>query len=244
MDEFSGRIALVTGAASGIGAATAKLLAARGADVVGFDIDEVTGTDCVRVDVTDEAAVTTAHLEVTGRHGPVDILVNCAGIGGHVNLSNMDLGEYDRVMDVNVRAAVVLSKLTLPAMIAKGAGAIINIGSTFGLMARDESLPYNMSKAAVIQLTRSMAIDLRDSGVRVNCVCPGIIKTAMTAPVFADTAGDLLRNNLEANTLRRFGEPEEVAEAIAFLASDRASFITGIALPVDGGYTAGKWMPK
>ena len=117
MSEFEGRVAVVTGAASGIGAATATLLSARGARVVGFDINGDPARDITTVDVTDEVAVTAAYEAVVAAHGTVHVLVNCAGVGGQATISDLDLAEYDRVMDVNARAAVVLSKLVLPAMI-------------------------------------------------------------------------------------------------------------------------------
>lgn len=242
MKELQGRVALVTGAASGIGAATASLLSERGAQVVGFDINGDPTRSIAFVDVTDTPRVGAAHDKLVCAHGGVDILVNCAGVGAQTSITNVDLSEYDRTMDVNVRAAIVLAKYVLPGMIKKGSGSIVNIGSAFGLLAREDSLAYSVSKAAIIHLTRSMAVDLKDSGVRVNCVCPGLTRTAMTARLFTEDGAAMLRNNTDAHTMRRSGRPEEIAEAIAFLASDRASFITGVALPVDGGYTAGKWL--
>ena len=242
MKDFSGRVALVTGAASGIGAATASLLSERGARVVGFDMNGDPARSITTVDVTDERAVVDAHSDLVSAYGPVDILVNCAGVGDVSSITELDLPTYDRTMDVNVRAAIVLSKLVIPGMVEKHSGSIVNIGSTFGLMAREDSVAYSVSKAAIIHLTRSMAVDLKDCGIRVNCVCPGLTKTAMTARLFTEDASAMLQKNTDAHTMRRYGRPEELAEAIAFLASERASFITGVALPVDGGYTAGKWL--
>lgn len=239
MAELRDRIAIVTGAASGIGAATLALLAARGATVIGFDV-VARGETMLEVDVADDAAIDRGVAEVIARHGRVDVLVNCAGIGGQGTTTDITLETWDKVMRVNLRGTFAMCRAVLPGMIGRGSGAIVNIGSTFGLLARDDAVAYGVSKAAVIHLTRSMAVDLADSGVRANCVCPGIIETAMTAPVFAGP-DDLMRRNTEIHAMRRQGQPEKVAEAIAFLVSDRASFITGTAFPVDGGYTAGKW---
>ncbi|MFO1426010.1 MAG: SDR family oxidoreductase [Steroidobacteraceae bacterium] len=200
------------------------------------------GAHAERLDVRDDDAVARCVAAVLERHGRIDALVNCAGVGSIGTLPETSLAHWDEVMDVNLRGTMAMCRAALPAMLARRRGAIVNVGSTFGLLARENCVAYSVSKAAVIQLTRCLAIDIADGGVRVNAVCPGFIETAMTSPLLTPEAADLLRRNRQAHAMRRTGQPEEVAEAIAWLVSDRASFVTGIAMPVDGGYTSGKWL--
>jgi meso-butanediol dehydrogenase/(S,S)-butanediol dehydrogenase/diacetyl reductase len=235
--------AVVTGAASGIGLATARLLVSRGVQVTGWDRDAGTdqhGFTIETVDIADEASVTAAASAALAA-GPVTMLVNAAGIGTMGTATTLAMAEWDRVMAINLRGTLLACRAFLPAMTAQGQGAIVNVGSTFGLMAREDCIAYAVSKAAVIHMTRCMAVDCADSGVRVNAVCPGIIVTPMTQMMFDPGAEDLAQRNTELHALRRAGTSAEVAEAIAFLLSDASSFTTGVAMPVDGGYTAGKW---
>ena len=243
---MNAKICLVTGAASGIGLATAKRLLADGATVVALDLARGErlpgGIEFRPLDVADPGAVTVCLAGIIGDHGHVDVLVNAAGIartwGAPLDLS---LEDWDRVMGVNFRGTLLMARAVLPSMQARGRGAIVNVGSTFGLLARRHAGPYSVSKAAVIHLTRSLAIDLGDTGVRVNCVCPGLIDTPMTAYLQDEANRARQAADYALHAMNRIGKPEEVASVIAFLASDAASFMTGEAVAVDGGYTAGKW---
>ena len=242
MGELEGRIALVTGAASGISLATAELLTERGATVVGFDLEGDSALGIVPVDVTDDAAVRGACDGVQREYGRVDILVNGAGKAVLDSFMDLDLADFDQVMRVNLRSVLTVSKSIVPGMIQEGGGSVVHVASTMGLMACAGALSYSVSKAALVHLTRAMAVDLSDTGVRVNCVCPGLIETPMTSVLFEDPSKKILDKNIDLHAMGRVGQPEEVAEAIAFLVSDRASFMTGAAIPVDGGYTSGKWL--
>jgi NAD(P)-dependent dehydrogenase (short-subunit alcohol dehydrogenase family) len=237
--QFSGKVAFVTGAASGIGHTVAGKLAAAGAVVVGADLTP--GQDGVRLDVSDAEAVAEAIAAAEARHGRIDILVNSAGVGVRGGgILEMGLDDWRRAMAVNLDGTLATCRAALPGMVARGAGAVVNVGSTFGLAARPQSLAYAVSKAAVIHLTKCIALDVARSGVRVNCVCPGLIDTPLVGYLAA--APDALRRaNIQAHAMDRLGRPDEVADAILYLASDAASFITGETLAVDGGYTAGKW---
>jgi NAD(P)-dependent dehydrogenase (short-subunit alcohol dehydrogenase family) len=236
-DGLAGRRALVTGGVSGIGAATARLLVERGATVVTLDR---AGGDVV-ADVRDETAVERA-LADAGRllGGPPDLVVASAGIYRIEPFLSMSAGEGDEVVETNLRGVFLTGRAAARALIDAGsAGAIVNLASMAALVA-DASEPtahYNASKAGVVALTRQMAVELAPHGIRVNCVCPGVIDTPMLRLMDDPEAGDrYLRGSVP---LGRLGAADEVARAIAFLASDESSYITGVALPIDGGATLG-----
>jgi NAD(P)-dependent dehydrogenase (short-subunit alcohol dehydrogenase family) len=246
LGELDDRIAIVTGGASGIGRATVQRLAAEGAAVLLVDRqpaqDLPAGASFHAVDVTDEHAVAEFMERALHRHGRIDILVNSAGAVITGNTLETTFADWDRVLATNLRGTFAMCRAVLPAMLGRRRGAIVNVGSTFGMLATAGMAAYGVSKAAVVHYTRSLAVDLADSGVRANCVCPGLVETPMTAVLFAPGAEQLLAGNAGAHAMRRVGQPAEIAEAIAWLVSDRASYVTGAVLPVDGGYTAGKWL--
>ena len=227
------KTAFVTGAASGIGAAIAGRFAAEGAHVAGFDLAPSRCAQSFTGDVTDADAVAAA-VEQTGK---IDILCAVAGIAIRRPVDEMTEEEWDKVIAVNLRGVFLACKHALPQM-PRGA-SVIHMSSCVGLVGVRNRAAYTATKGALISLTRNMALDYAARGIRVNCICPGFTRTALTAGLFQDPAKEAKFTAL--HPLGRMGEPEDIANAALFLASDEASWITGIAMPVDGGFTAGHY---
>ncbi len=252
MGRLDGKIALITGAASGIGFACAERFAREGATIAGLDLAEQPETwqqiasaapsssFAGGVDVRDEAGVQEAVTALRKQHGRIDILVNGAGVEGIGPAHELSVDDWDRTIDINLKGSFLVTKHAVPAMIEQGSGSIIHVASVEGLEGLSGSLPYNVSKGGVVQMTRTMAIDYARNGIRVNCVCPGLIDTPLTALLHDPALAAVREQMIRWHLLDRAGRPEEVAAAILFLASDDASFVTGHPLVVDGGWMAGK----
>ncbi|SRR6266545_3273426 len=240
-DDHGPRVAVVTGGASGIGRATAKCLTGDGFKVAVLDIgDAADGADlAVRADVADPAAVDGAFADILGAFGRIDVLVNCAGITGSAAATvchETPVEEWDRVLAVNVRGPFLCTRAALPAMLRQGSGHVITIASVAGLVAFPGRCAYTASKGAAVMFTKSLAVDYAAAGIRANAVCPGFVQTPMTQWRLDVPE---LRAKVEANIpLGRVAQPEEIADAVALLASDRLGYLTGHALVIDGGWTA------
>jgi NAD(P)-dependent dehydrogenase (short-subunit alcohol dehydrogenase family) len=250
--RLMGKLALVTGAASGIGAASALRFAQEGATIVGFDLKEAFEGDWAEAariapdhhfvtgDVRDEAALAATVADVKQRFGRIDVLMNSAGVAGGGPVHLISIEDWDRVMDVNLKGTFLASRQVLPVMLEQRSGSIINVASVEGIEGFEGGSVYNASKGAVVVLTRNMAIDYARRGIRVNSICPGFIETPlMKATVQMPGLEAQSERIRDAHQLGRFGQPVEIANAALFLASDESSFVTGHALVVDGGYTAG-----
>ena len=229
--RLEGRRALVTGAGSGIGAATSARLARDGARVLRVDLK---GDVDLHADVTDPGANARLVGEVVSRHGGLDILVPCAGITGFHPLEGHDDDFFDRVMAVNVTAVFRLIRDAVPALKRSPHGRIVTIGSTLSHFGDSGLTAYGASKHAVLGMTRSIAAELGPFGITVNCLQPGAIETPMTAPAFADMP-EFRTYWEEKAALGRLGQPEDIADVIAFLCSDDARFMSGQGFFVDGG---------
>ena len=232
--DFSGRVALVTGGASGIGAATVERLQAGGARVAVFDLKEEAGGDVLRIggDVTRSADLEAAVRRVEEEIGGVDVLVCCAGVSGD-SLRTVDVGdaEWERVFAVNANGVFYANRAVLPGMMERGYGRIVNVASIAGKEGNPMAAAYSSSKAAVITMTKAIGKDVAGTGVLVNCIAPAVIETAML--------GDMTQEHVDYMVARiplgRMGKPEEVASLIAFLASEELSFATGACFDLSGG---------
>jgi 2-dehydro-3-deoxy-L-rhamnonate dehydrogenase (NAD+) len=233
--DFEGRTALVTGGSSGIGAATVALLAARGARVAVFDLDASAVPDGVlgiEGDVTDSAAADAAVAQVSRALGALDVLVCCAGVAGE-SLRTVDIPdeEWKRVFAINADGVLWFNRAAARVMVPRGSGRIVNVASIAGKEGNPMAAAYSASKAAVIGLTKAIGRDLADSGVLVNCIAPAVIAT----PILEQISQEHIDYMVSRIPMARLGRPEEVAELIAFLASDAMSFSTGATFDISGG---------
>jgi NAD(P)-dependent dehydrogenase (short-subunit alcohol dehydrogenase family) len=257
--DLAGKVAIVTGGASGIGRATAELFVAEGAKVVVADVNAAQGEELVaqlgasavfqKADVSKRADVQALVDLAVSRFGGLHVMFNNAGVGGKMvpHFLDDDLEDYERVIGVNLMGVVYGTQFAARHMAKNGGGAIINTASIAGLLPGFTLMQYRSSKSAVIGFSKSVSIDLAAHNIRVNVLAPGSIKTPMTA--FGEpgmTAEDVTRIRLETDKvfmsyqpLKRQGRPEDAAQAVLFLASDRAVQVTGIVMPIDGGITAG-----
>mgnify|MGYP001215228505 FL=1 len=248
--RISDKVAIITGAASGIGRTTAILFAREGGKVVVADKNEVGGNETVDLIRSDGGQAIFDYVNVTSAtdiqgmvkttintYGKLNILVNNAGIAIRLPVVDLSEEDWDRNIDVNLKSIYLSSKYAIPRMIENSGGSIVNIASIYGIVGGRIRAAYAASKGGVVNLTRSMALDYALHKIRVNCVCPGFVNTPLLK--------NILKNKEEYQALAdlhpmgRLGDMLEIALGVLYLASDESSFVTGIALPIDGGYTAG-----
>lgn len=245
----SGKVSFVTGAGSGLGRAIAVAFARRGDMVIVADRDRASAeatalliaseggsAEALELDVTVPDAVEAAVTDTAGRHGALDYAVNNAGVEGATGLlADYDMDEWQRVLAVNLTAVFVCLKFELRQMVRQGFGAIVNVGSTASLGGVAGMPAYTASKHGLVGLTKTAALDYADKGIRVNAICPGSFRTPMSERLFGDRFEATM---LESTPMRRIGSVDEIAQAAGFLCSEAATFITGAALPVEGGKRA------
>ena len=251
-NRLSGKFAILTGAASGIGAATARMFASEGAIVSILDINHDAAQQLAReicdgggeaaawgCDVGKAEQVDAAISASVLRYGPIHVLLNNAGIALRAPVAEQDEESWDRVLDTNVKGAYLCSRASLPHFASQG-GSIIHTSSVTGITGVRGRAAYSSAKAAIVGLTRNMALDYAGRRIRVNCVCPGFVRTPFIAAILADV--ERTRRLTALHPLGRLGEPQDIASALLFLASDESSWITGHALVVDGGFSTGHAM--
>ena len=244
--RLNDKTAIITGGASGIGLACARLFTQEGARVAIFGrrqdrLDQARkeigdSVLAVQGDITREQDIQRLVDSTHKKLGKVDILINNAGTFTGGPLHETDVWEWDRVFSINMTGVFRLTRRVLPHMIEQGSGSIIHISSILGMIAVPQTAAYNASKGALNQFSKSIAVEYGAQGIRSNALCPGMIETEMTEELRKDV--DMMKEFLKGYPLGRFGQPEEVAQACLFLASDESAFITGATLPIDGGYTA------
>ena len=240
------KTAIITGGGTGIGLATARAFCQEGAKVILFGrrkeklekaVEKLGGSAIiVQGDMTNNNDLDQLINETLHNFKKIDILVNNAGLFNGSPLHEISDSQWDEIMDINIRSVFQLTRRVLPVMLSQKYGSIIHISSILGLIAVPQVAAYNVSKGALNQFSRSIAVEYGSSGIRSNSICPGLIATDMTADLMQDA--DLMKEWSKEYPIGRFGKPEDVANACLYLASDESSFITGITLPVDGGFTA------
>jgi NAD(P)-dependent dehydrogenase (short-subunit alcohol dehydrogenase family) len=246
MGLLDGKVAVITGAGSGMAKASTKLFVAEGANVVAADISGAEkdtaaevgeGVLPVHCDVTQEADVAAMFEAAVAEFGRVDAVLNVAGMGMAAPIHKFPMEDYDKVLDVDLRGVFLGMKYAIPRMLDVGGGSIVNWSSVGGLNASEVNMPtsvYNAAKAAVISVTKSASAEYGRKGIRANAICPGFIETE----IMGASGGARFPQMYEKASLGRAGRPEEVAQVAAFLCSDRASFVSGAIIPVDGGWSA------
>ena len=240
------KTAIITGGGTGIGLATARAFYQEGAKIILFGrrkeklekAVEKLGDSAIIVqgDMTNNNDLDKLINETLHNFKKIDILVNNAGLFNGSPLHEISDSQWDEIMDINIRSVFQLTRRVLPVMLSQKYGSIIHISSILGLIAVPQVAAYNVSKGALNQFSRSIAVEYGSSGIRSNSICPGLIATDMTADLMKDA--DLMKEWSKEYPIGRFGKPEDVANACLYLASDESSFVTGITLPVDGGFTA------
>lgn len=250
MGKLEGKTAIVTGAGSGIGKGIAKRFAKEGAKVIVSDIDTEGGKDVVneiedsdgeaifvRTDVSESEDVNELVEETLEKYDEIDILVNNAGVYIQKPITEMEIDEWDKVLDVNLKGDFLMIRSVAQEMIEEGEGNIINVSSIAGKVGYPNSAAYSASKGGIIAMTRALALELSPKGINVNAIAPGVIKTAMTEDLLEDE--DVSEQMLANTPIGRFGKPEDIASAAVYLASEESDFVTGETMFVEGGWLSG-----